>query len=42
MLFGRFVVNFFGISLAVSKIAGGSIVANTAWGMVRGSRPDNG
>lgn len=37
MLFGRFVLNFFGISLAVLKIAGGLIVANTAWGMVTGS-----
>jgi len=34
MLFGRFVLNFFGISLSVLKIAGGLIVANTAWGMV--------
>ncbi len=37
MLFGRFVLNFFGISLAVLNIAGGLIVANTAWGMVTGS-----
>jgi multiple antibiotic resistance protein len=37
MLFGRFVLNFFGISLPVIKIAGGLIVANTAWGMVTGS-----
>lgn len=37
MLFGRFVLNFFGISLPVLKIAGGLIVANTAWGMVTGS-----
>src|SRR5208283_5312163 len=36
MLFGRFVLNFFGISLPVLKIAGGLIVAN-AWGMVTGS-----
>ena len=36
-LFGRFVLNFFGISLPVLKIAGGLIVANTAWGMVTGS-----
>src|ERR1700691_3003415 len=34
MLFGRCVLNFFGISLPVLKIAGGLIVANTAWGMV--------
>jgi multiple antibiotic resistance protein len=34
MFFGRFVLNFFGISLPVLKIAGGLIVANTAWGMV--------
>src|ERR1700721_580939 len=39
MLFGRFVLNFFGISLPVLKIAGGLIVANTAWGMVTGSSP---
>jgi multiple antibiotic resistance protein len=31
---GRFVLSFFGISLPVLKIAGGLIVANTAWGMV--------
>jgi multiple antibiotic resistance protein len=31
MLFGRFVLHFFGISLPVLKIAGGLIVANTAW-----------
>ena len=37
MLFGRFVLNFFGISLPVLKIAGGLIVANAAWGMVTGS-----
>jgi len=29
-----FVIQFFGISLPVIKIAGGLIVANTAWGMV--------
>jgi multiple antibiotic resistance protein len=34
MFFGRFVLHFFGISLPVLKIAGGLIVANTAWGMV--------
>jgi multiple antibiotic resistance protein len=34
MFFGRFVLNFFGISLPVLKIAGGLIVANTAWNMV--------
>jgi len=37
MLFGRFVLNFFGISLPVLKIAGGLIVANTAWSMVTAS-----
>lgn len=37
MLVGRFVLNFFGISLPVLKIAGGLIAANTAWGMVTGS-----
>jgi len=36
MFFGRFVLNFFGISPPVLKIAGGLIVANTAWGMVTG------
>ncbi len=34
LFFGRFVLGFFGISLPVLKIAGGLIVANTAWGMV--------
>jgi multiple antibiotic resistance protein len=34
LFLGRFVLNFFGISLPVLKIAGGLIVANTAWGMV--------
>src|ERR1700730_9560857 len=33
LFFGRFVLQFFGISLPVIKIAGGLIVANTAWGM---------
>src|SRR5246500_3943721 len=37
MFFGRFVPNFFGISLPVLQIAGGLIVANTAWGVVTGS-----
>jgi small neutral amino acid transporter SnatA (MarC family) len=32
LFFGRFVLHFFGISLPVIKIAGGLIVANTAWG----------
>jgi multiple antibiotic resistance protein len=36
MFFGRFVLKFFGISLPVLQIAGGLIVANTAWGMVTG------
>ena len=34
LFFGRFVLHFFGISLPVIKIAGGLIVANTAWSMV--------
>ncbi len=34
LLVGRFVLNFFGISLPVLRIAGGLIVANAAWGMV--------
>lgn len=37
MLFGRFVLSLFGISLPVLKIAGGLIVANTAWSMVTAS-----
>jgi multiple antibiotic resistance protein len=37
MFFGRFVLNFFGISLPVLRIAGGLIVAHTAWGMVTAS-----
>jgi multiple antibiotic resistance protein len=37
MFLGRFVLSFFGITLPVLKIAGGLIVANTAWGMVTGS-----
>ena len=37
MAFGRFVLHFFGISLPVLNIAGGLIVANTAWGMVTSS-----
>jgi multiple antibiotic resistance protein len=37
LFFGRFVLNLFGISLPVLKIAGGLIVANTAWGMVTAS-----
>ena len=36
LFFGRFVLIFFGISLPVLNIAGGLIVANTAWGMVTG------
>ena len=36
LFFGRFGLIFFGISLPVLKIAGGRIVANTAWGMVTG------
>ncbi len=36
LFFGRFVLIFFGISLPVLKIAGGLIVANTAWRMVTG------
>jgi len=37
MFLGRFVLGFLGISLPVLKIAGGLIVANTAWGMVTAS-----
>ncbi|HEX8816612.1 MAG TPA: MarC family protein [Terriglobales bacterium] len=35
--FGRFVLAFFGISLQVLRIAGGLIVAHTAWNMVTAS-----
>src|SRR4029077_17373638 len=42
MFLGRFVLVFFGISLPVLKIAGGLIVANTAWGMVTASSRING
>jgi len=35
-LIGEFVLEFFGISLGVMKIAGGLIVAHTAWEMVTG------
>ena len=41
MFFGRFVLNFFGISLPVLKVAGGLIVAHTAWGMVTALDPDD-
>lgn len=34
LLVGRLVLNFFGISLGVLRIAGGLIVANSAWEMV--------
>ena len=37
LFFGRFVLIFFGISLPVLRVAGGLIVANTAWGMVTGN-----
>ncbi|HKD03217.1 MAG TPA: MarC family protein [Terriglobales bacterium] len=37
LFLGRFVLKFFGISMPVLKIAGGLIVANTAWGMVTSS-----
>ncbi|WJI23998.1 MarC family protein [Thermosynechococcus sp. QKsg1] len=33
-LVGKFILSFFGISLAVVRIAGGLIVAHTAWQMV--------
>src|SRR6204780_5768555 len=35
LFFGRFVLHFFGTSLPVLKIAGGLIVAHTAWGWLR-------
>jgi multiple antibiotic resistance protein len=37
LFFGRFVLVFFGISLPVLRVAGGLIVANTAWAMVTGN-----
>jgi multiple antibiotic resistance protein len=37
MFLGRFALVLFGISRPVLKIAGGLIVANTAWGMVNAS-----
>jgi len=37
LLLGGFVLEFFGISLAVIEIAGGLLVANTAWGMATGT-----
>jgi MarC family membrane protein len=37
LFFGRFVLNFFGITLPVLRIAGGIIVAHSAWQMVTGS-----
>lgn len=37
LFFGRFVLILFGITLPVLRIAGGLIVANTAWGMVTGN-----
>jgi multiple antibiotic resistance protein len=37
LFLGRFVLNFFGLSLPVLRIAGGIIVAYSAWGMVTGA-----
>jgi len=37
LFFGRFVLILFGISLPVLRIAGGLIVANTAWSLVTGN-----
>ena len=34
MLFGRFVLNFFGISLPVVQVGGGLIVISTGWAML--------
>jgi multiple antibiotic resistance protein len=36
LFLGRFVLNFFGLSLPVLRIAGGLIVAHSAWTMVTG------
>ena len=37
LFLGRLVLNFFGLSLPVLRIAGGLIVAHSAWGMVTGA-----
>ena len=37
LFLGRFVLNFFGLSLPVLRIAGGLIVAHSSWGMVTGT-----
>lgn len=37
LFLGRFVLSFFGLSLPVLRIAGGLIVAHSAWGMVTGA-----
>lgn len=37
LFLGRFVLNFFGLTLPVLRIAGGLIVAQSAWQMVTGS-----
>lgn len=37
LFLGRFVLSFFGLSLPVLRIAGGLIVAHSAWGMVTGT-----
>jgi multiple antibiotic resistance protein len=37
LFLGRFVLNFFGLTLPVLRIAGGLIVAHSAWQMVTGS-----
>ena len=37
LILGRFVLNFFGLSLPVLRIAGGLIVAHSAWNMVTGT-----
>src|SRR4051794_1343326 len=36
LILGRFVLSFFGLSLPVLRIAGGLIVAHSAWNMVTG------
>ena len=37
LVLGRFVLSFFGLSLPVLRIAGGLIVAHSAWNMVTGT-----
>ncbi len=40
-LVGRFILDFFGISLGVLQIAGGMLVGRTAWQMISAHLPEN-